>query len=277
MIPRRIHFLFGLASDFGGIPFSFYHLMAVKSAKYINPTYEIVLHYHHGGGNQYWEEACSLVQTNHITTVPTHIGEREVYHVAHKADAVRMDILWNEGGVYMDMDTVCISPFDDLLDKHTVMGMEIADGKINGLCNAVMLTRPKSDFFRVWRDEYVNFDPHDWNSMSVRKPFSLSRRYPDFIYVLPPEAFFRTTWFPQDVEDTHINTLSFDRSYCLHLWETKTYESILKNIDEKDVMTRDSSYNLLARRILKGNWYRTKILGQSGIEEVSSESPLGSH
>src|SRR5262252_1954425 len=126
MIPRRIHFLFGLSSDFGGIPFSFYHLMAIKSAKFINPKYEIILHFHYEPQNKYWEEAVSIANTHWLKTIPTHFGDKEIFHMAHKADAVRMDLLWEEGGIYLDMDTICIQSFDQLLNQKVVMGIEIA-------------------------------------------------------------------------------------------------------------------------------------------------------
>jgi hypothetical protein len=252
MIPRRIHFLFGLANDYGGIPFSLYHLIAIKSAKLVNPGYDVVLHYYNEPpNNPLWEEAKSITINHRLESVPTHFGDRPIHHMAHKADAVRMDILWESGGIYLDMDTICIKSFEPLLDKKVVMAMEIANGYVSGLCNAVMLTEPKSEFFRIWRERYnQQFDSGDWNGMSVRYPFQLAQQRSDLIHVLPSEAFFRTTWFPEDIRDTHERTIAFDRSYCLHLWETLTYHPVLKNLTREDIMNRDSSYNVLARSAL---------------------------
>lgn len=252
MIPRKIHFLFGLADDFGGIPFSLYHLIAIKSAKAVNPDYEVILHYYNEPpNNSLWEEAKSLVTLRKLDSVPCAIGNNLIHHMAHKADAVRMDILYEEGGIYLDMDTICIKSFDSLLHHKMVMGMEIYEGHINGLCNAVMLTEPFSGFFRLWIDEYRrSFNSDDWNGMSVRYPLRLAMERADLIHVLPPEAFFRTTWSTEDIADTHVRTIAFDRSYALHLWETITYHNTLKNLTVDDILTRDSSYNVIARQFL---------------------------
>ncbi len=251
MIPKKIHFVFGLAIDFGGMPFSLYHYLAVKSAKEINPGYEINVHYHYEPtDNPWWEKIKLLATMRRIDKVPTHFGDKEIYYMAHKADAFRMDVLYNEGGIYMDMDTICISSFDPLLDKECVMGLEVADGKLIGLCNAVMLTQPQSYFFMIWKAAYLEeYDPYEWNQMSVVKPLSIAAQYPTSIHIESSEAFFRTSWTTEDAYVTHNTIIHFERSYCLHLWESKNYD-LLSNLTVDKILTVDTSYNLLARSFL---------------------------
>jgi len=251
VIPRTIHFIFGLDPKFAGIRFSYYHYLAVKSAKAINPTYDITLHYYHAPEqNEFWEATKELATHQRIDEVPQEAGGKKIIHSAHKADILRMEILHETGGIYLDMDTICIAPFDDLLHHPCVMGMEVAGGIINGLCNAVIIAMPKAEFLSLWRDRVKEFDPNDWNKLGVRDPWDISRAAPSLIHVEPPESFFRTTWYPQDLADTHERVIHFERSYSLHLWESKTHHTTLKNITEESVLTKDTSYNLLARKAL---------------------------
>jgi len=41
MIPNIIHFIYGLKEDFGGIPFSLVHYLAIKSACEVNRPEQI--------------------------------------------------------------------------------------------------------------------------------------------------------------------------------------------------------------------------------------------
>jgi hypothetical protein len=133
------------------------------------------------------------------------------------------------------------------------MGVEVAGGSINGLCNATVLATPKAGFIAVWQERIKEFDPNDWNKLAVRDPFSISRDFPYLIHIEPPESFFRLSWYPKDMDDAHKRTIQFERSYSLHLWETKTYNGILKFITEESVLGEDTSYNLLARKALGVN------------------------
>jgi hypothetical protein len=127
--------------------------------------------------------------------------------------------------------------------------LEVAGGTINGLCNAVVMAMPRAGFILVWQERIKEFNPDDWNKLAVRDPFCISRDFPYLIHVEPPESFFRTTWYPKDLDNTHEKVIHFERSYSLHLWETKTH-AVLKNITEESVLTKDTSYNLLARKVL---------------------------
>ena len=60
-----------------------------------------------------------------------------------------MNILYNKGGVYLDIDTICVKSWKHLLNEDVVLGKEA-----NGICNAIMFTKPKSKFFKLWLDKY---------------------------------------------------------------------------------------------------------------------------
>lgn len=67
--------------------------------------------------------------------------------------------------------------FTPLLPFHTVMAMEASPNSDRppldpeGLCNAVILSRPGERFLERWLESYKDFDGGDWAGLSVRKPW----------------------------------------------------------------------------------------------------------
>ena len=47
---------------------------------------------------------------------PTNINNKLIVVQTHKVDWYRVNILCEEGGIYLDLDTVCIRPLDHFLE-----------------------------------------------------------------------------------------------------------------------------------------------------------------
>ena len=215
MVPNIIHFVFGLSEDFGGKPFSFVHYMAIKSAIKVNNPSEVILHYEYEPKGLYWDMIKSEISLNQIVA-PTEIHGNLLNHVAHKSDIIRLQTLYKIGGIYLDMDTICVKPIHKLRKYNFVMGTE-ADPpveytlmqkikkvvkhqtlrpfreNVKGLCNAVILSEPGAEFIRVWLDSYSTFrsagTDQFWSEHSVSIPYKLSKDFPSLVKVLNPFAF----------------------------------------------------------------------------------------
>lgn len=252
MIPKIIHFIFGLSEDFGEMPFSKFHYWSILSAKIINKDYEIVLHYFYEPiNNEWWEKCRTIARLDRITYLSVSIAGRSMIKHAHRADILRLDILNNDGGIYLDIDTVCIKPMDPLLlhSDKVVMGIEIFKGGITGLCNAVIISNKNNEFLKKWKQLcLLEFDPDDYNKIAVRLPWKLYLSSPHEIWVEPPESFFRLTWSEADFKEMYFNKIIFDRSYLVHLYNGAW--KYLQKISVEDIMSKDTSYNLLMRKIL---------------------------
>ena len=63
--------------------------------------------------------------------------------------------------------------------------VQVREGKKYGLCNAAMLSAPKSRFSRLWLDSYVHFrsDGRDavWDEHSVILPANMTDAYPELV------------------------------------------------------------------------------------------------
>ncbi|MCP3670944.1 MAG: hypothetical protein GY814_11030, partial [Gammaproteobacteria bacterium] len=180
MIPSLIHFI-----NIGSRPFSFVHFLAVYSAWKVNKPAEIYFHYTEEPQGDWWDRAKVMCTMNKVKRVNEIFGN-PIENPAHMADVIRLQMLDELGGIYLDLDVVCLNSFAPLYQHSFVMGMEPG----SGLCNAVLLSEPGSAFLRRWREEYRTFDTRRWNYHSVILPWKLARLYPEEIHVMDKYSFF---------------------------------------------------------------------------------------
>lgn len=123
MIPSTAHFIW-----FGGA-FPWLHALAIRSALEVGGFERAVLHHDSDlSESPWWAEVAELpgfearpLRPNDILGVVDGIGSTlvqifaELDQPAARANMVRAAILWNEGGVYLDLDTVTVGPFADII------------------------------------------------------------------------------------------------------------------------------------------------------------------
>ena len=220
-IPNIIHFVFGLKPQTEEFLFVYY--LSVLSAYIVNKPEKIFFYYHYEPHGEWWDRLKIKIPVLILEKVelPTHIGNKEIKHFAHKADWIRMNKLYERGGIYMDIDTISVRGYNNLLNNKTVLGYEIKKDEL--ICNAVMMTIPNSPFFDIWLQEYEKeFDPNGWGEASIHLPGKINKRYPDLAMVLSENTFFR----PYATEGRAIfeekNVGIHPDAITLHLWESYT-------------------------------------------------------
>ena len=232
-IPKVFHFITGLDSDFGGKHFSFVHQMAIRSALMLNEGFRAKVYYHHEPSGKYWDAVKRDVELVQVD-LPTEVFGNPVEHFAHKADVLRMRILLEQGGIYLDLDTICQRPFAPLLDGRVVMGQEEVlrdDGSrvIIGLCNATIIAPPEAEFLRLWYDAYRNFTGGSagdaWNKFSVQTPMTLAQQYPKLLRIEPASSFFWPSWDRVGITSLFSMDCDFPEAYSFHLWESQSWSS----------------------------------------------------
>jgi hypothetical protein len=245
-IPRIVHYVFGMAPDFGGKPWSLVHYACVKSAiRWIKPQ-AIYFYYQFEPSGAWWELTRPLVTPVRIDG-PQEIFGNPLQHFAHRADVVRLGKLIEHGGIYLDVDVLVQRSFDDLLDHPMVLGEEGESGTI-GIGNAVILAEPKARFLQRWMETYRGFRSRGrdnfWNEHSVQVPFRLAAQYPDEIKVLSHRAFFWPLWSEAHLDWIFDSTASIPlaETYANHLWETLSWK-FLENLTPGAVRGRDTNFH----------------------------------
>ncbi len=278
MIPNIFHFVFGMAPDFGGKPFSLAHYLSVKSAVTLNKPAAAYFHYQYEPEGPWWEQAKPLLALNQIKAPEQFMG-RAIRHVAHKADVVRLQVLKETGGIYLDLDTISVKPLEDLRDNRFVIGRELKPvyrprnarqrikynikkwltGKAvtassTGLCNAVLLAEKGSEFAERWLDEYKSFrsggrDKY-WNEHSVLVPERLAAAHPALVTTLGPYAFHYPLYDEAGLKAMFEESQDFPEAWLHHLWESFSWDKYLSKLSIEKIKTEDSTYNRIARRFL---------------------------
>jgi hypothetical protein len=248
MIPKILHYCFGMAAAGGGKPWSLIHYACLKSAvERIKPT-EVFLYCEFEPTGPWWDLSRELVKVERIQA-PREIFGNPVAHFAHRADIVRLEKLLDLGGIYLDADVFVHKAFDDLLGHRTVLGRQVVKQKDLGLCNAVILAEPQASFLKRWLSEYRSFRStgHDiyWDEHSVQLPNKLSKQFPGEVTVLPPSAFFWPTFEPADLALIFAspNPIDLSPAYATHLWESLAWEPYLEHLTPRRVRSTDSNFH----------------------------------
>jgi hypothetical protein len=168
-IPNIVHFIYGLKGP--DEPLYYFHYLAVLSALLVNKPDAIYFHYQHRPSGPWWDEVERIV-------IPVQRAAREIVegkrlaHYAHRADIMRLEVLIEQGGVYLDIDTLCLKPWHTLLDNPFVIGEE----SDRSLCNAVLMSEPGSEFARQWLKLYPqSFTEGEWANAACVLPHVLAR------------------------------------------------------------------------------------------------------
>lgn len=253
-IPNIIFFVYGMKKQTES--FELYKYIAIESANQVNHPDRILFYYHYEPFGKWWQKAKEIITPIKIP-LPTEINGIQLNHYAHMADLVRITKMVEHGGIYLDIDTICVRPFADLLCNDFVMGLQ---GDNYGLCNATMMGKPNSHFAKKWLDTYQNFRSKGrdeyWDEHSVIIPYYLSKKYSEDITILESNQFFYPLWndikeclFSEEPnQEAYSNIVK--NSYSIHLWETFSQEE-LKSVTEENIHKENTLYNILARKFLK--------------------------
>lgn len=104
MIPKRIHYCW-----FGEHPLGKLEQRCVESWMRICPDYEIVL----------WNEKNSPLEDNEYVQQAFHMRKW-----AFVSDYVRLKVISEYGGIYLDTDVEVLKPLDEFLDQSGFLGFE---------------------------------------------------------------------------------------------------------------------------------------------------------
>jgi len=249
MIPQKIHYIYGLDPEFSKKPFTLIHYLSVISAHF-SQQFDITIHIkYEPKNNVWWEKTKPWVTIKELPDVPNEFFGIPIVFPEHKCDYLRLKILDEVGGIYMDMDTICVAPLFPLLAHDFVMGEERLDKNLNGLCNAIVMAKPQNQFGRIWLDSFRDFNPLDWNLMAVRRPLEIALQNQTKIHIEPSSSFFKYDWH-HILDIFNGEVVDYSDIYTIHLWESKLYHPILKHITIEDIVARDCYFNKLARKYL---------------------------
>jgi hypothetical protein len=250
MIPHKLHFVC-LQPDGGKQPFLFCHWAAIRSAQLANPGWTTTVWVNREPAGKYWDAIRPHVNVQTIKP-PTEVFGNPIPHVAHKCDWIRLQVLKDHGGVYLDMDTITVKGFDIFVTPPVSMVRETANGSTIGLCNAFIAAEPGAEFIHDWIEKFRGFrstgrDAY-WNEISVKCPHELYQDGGD-CFVFPSCHFFVPDWTPDGLAAMFDRVESFPHAWGHHLWGSLSW-SILSKCDEHNYESKQCTYATLLKRHL---------------------------
>jgi FkbM family methyltransferase len=236
-IPKIIHLLY-----FGETEFYNFHHRCVHSMLQYMPNYDIrIYNAKEPVGNAFWDDIKKQARVSiHKMDPPVFYDGFELKHFQYKADVVRLELLYEHGGVYLDLDMLITRPFDDVFSSgHSFyISEECANGAGNGaLINAFLAAKPKNEFIKLWLNEFKSgLRLGIWATHIRDSNKQLLKDHPHYMHkyrirILDGKLFMALHW--QDtVAFIHSETIPHEfpsESYGTHLWETILGDVMKKN------------------------------------------------
>ena len=154
-VPRMFHFVWLNDQPQGDIPY--YAAIAIRSARHFNPGWAAFYYCNHEPEGPNWDRVRPDVTVVRLDDF-RFFRNAELHHYAHKADVIRLIVINQCGGVYLDLDTITRKSFEDLRKHNFCMGVQAdCHGVGSGLCNAVLVGQPGAQFSTRWLEQYDYF------------------------------------------------------------------------------------------------------------------------
>ena len=204
--------------------------------------------------NPNWEAIRQYVEMVHMDAPESFEGVSLHDWPQYQADVVRLQKLYELGGIYLDTDCIMLKPLTELLNNDCVMSGFVGDTKthlkhkVQSFSAATILARPQADFLKIWIEKLADgLSKGIWAWHVVDLPVRLYKEHPEMLTLLDMEAF-----LPFDFNDRRIfdpNTIeesikSIDGSYMVHMWDS-VWQDTLKGIDCRYLSSVDNAFTRL--------------------------------
>jgi hypothetical protein len=179
--------------------------------------------------NEWWEKTKEYATVIHITP-PKYINGKHIPHPQHIADIMRICIIHEFGGMYIDADLLLIKNVSELvkpLDKYVFSNIIMCKETDNKIWNGLIIAKPYNSFLRRWIREYETKYGNSeggcwWAGLSVETPMRLYKEDNTDVVLLDTHTFLPFGFYDDGIYKTECSLESpYPLSYGVHLWETE--------------------------------------------------------
>ncbi|XP_061185804.1 uncharacterized protein LOC133193906 [Saccostrea echinata] len=243
LVPNIVHYVW-----FGGREFDFIYFVSFYSVfKFQKPCF-MFLYYDVLPFGVWWDLLQTLV--NNIVfvklTPPTQISGKKIIYVQHKSDIMRLKILKEYGGIYLDTDQYILRSVNEFRNKECTMDR----GPDGGVANAVIFAAKNATFINIWIDSYRDYYPNKWGKNSVKMARNLSLKYPQYIHVYEVNCIF----FPGE-SVLYNGNYKWSHSFAIHFFNKDYYyfSKKLGKLNPNTIKNLNNTIGAVFRYILYGN------------------------
>jgi mannosyltransferase OCH1-like enzyme len=134
---------------------------------------------------------------------------------AFVADCVRVQALYEYGGVYLDLDMLLLTPIDGLLSLGFFTGYEVEKRAAYGFFGGT----PGHRFFEAMKDYYDATPFNEFSLPVITHTFShliQTENLTENEQIFAPQYFYALTY--QNRDKDYLNFVT-EKSYAVHLWD----------------------------------------------------------
>jgi deoxyadenosine/deoxycytidine kinase len=274
-VPSILHLIYLKGYDFG-----MHHYIAIASSIKHMKWNEVYLYNDvQPENNEWWDKAIKLPNVNVIRVcTPIAVNNFEVSWKQHQADLMRLIILYNLGGVYMDIDMLICKPFYDILKMlDNTQTIALTRENEDRLCNCIIMCLPNSPFIKEWLDLYnTQYGLHEdaWGGLSVMTPNQLSKKIS--CYVLDTNTFLPFSYYHYNFFTDSISFIDFSKSYGIHMWDTEQQKrNVLPTNVESFAKSNSVFFQMFGDYVTKSDIFEDKITFKPKML-ISVEGNIGS-
>ena len=238
MIPNIIHFVWITGPN--SREFSFINYLAVRAAHDVQTPDRILMHVNEEPvGNHNWDRIRPYVEMVKVDPPTTHNGF-PLDHVQYQSDVLRLQILLEHGGIYLDTDMLMVKALPFLDEWTCVLSPDTVNDPKS--INAGMIAAvAKHPFIQRWLDA---FEVNDiWAYSSVVLPWKLYGQSKKGVALRSAYEFLPFGWQDTSIltSRTEFTDAMLKDAYTVHMWET-IWADGLKHIDDHYLRTSDSVF-----------------------------------
>lgn len=200
--------------------------------------------------NEWWEKIKPLVSI-HRRKMDGHHKGIEIRFPQYRSDITRLEILKEEGGIYMDTDVLTLRSLDRFMNGPFTMPEEPHG---TSLSNAIMISEPDDPFIHAWLDKMPEaLQARTWATTGVVIPFELARTNQFKLSIIDYE-----TLCPLDLNYPYMfepklnlaaKAMTKD-SYAIHIYETY-WRDIVSRMDRAWVEETDCLFSKMYKEAVK--------------------------
>lgn len=188
-----------------------------------------------------WEKYLpdyKIIEWNEQNSDLTHPFVKKAYYLkkwAFVADYIRLDVLYEKGGIYLDTDMMVIKSLDSLLEHICFMGAE----DLSYINAAIMGAVPKNEFIKECLKHYDLIDLTSSSNLGeITIPKLITMKFNELsknnvffdkiishqdIIIYPPKYFYSLPFENKKDLKNYKNYIS-NESFTIHLWQSSWIE-----------------------------------------------------
>jgi mannosyltransferase OCH1-like enzyme len=231
-IPKIIHLIY-----LNDRPLNSYNYSCFDSIiRYMN-DYDIWVHNDVEPNDEHWNKFKSNnnVYIKKIKRIKI-FDSFSIKYVQYESDIIRMNILYEYGGIYLDNDIYLVNNIDSLLES--TYSVYISKETEENIINCVLISEPNNEFIKIWLDNFsMGFRMNNWGWHIRNLPKILLEKYPYYINKYNIKLLDNIVFCPIHWTQGYLlNDKEFKlkkETYGIHLFET-----ILGNVIDIDNLSK---------------------------------------